>query len=494
MKTTRKTSTIKTKGPEITALILKNLKPISRIAEKINDVSEKSIQRMAKGEKVGEELVDSLAKYFKVNVNEIAETENFLYLDRIQSWPELYANENYQFSRKNSNHSNHLSHKLYKVDDFSESMLLDIQHFLKNLYANQNEESSDRGTSDDIEKEIQYLRKINTANLCFKRLVAQGIGVYYGHYNHRHIQRWKTVKDPDSVTMSGLQVSDYEPYNFYVPNGFRVEVIYFYKTNDYKKNENFTIPNKIKIFPEVGYSKKELYDFYMSAIKDRGEESLKRIKEKKIPDNEKGTLKNLVTDGIAFYIDNYFKKHENNLWLSVPDNSIEGSLTSSEMVDQGYGFRFINDYQKDISDFLNGIEHLILDSKLEKYNGPVEESNDMTPWSNFLEESKETVSNEDFDKLDSLRRKMHEQAIRLKEMERRNSRDREIAFRKMILERRKSEAELLIDRKKFEARKKVLQEESNRKDKIHLDRFKESLKKRRAQELIKNKKKEDAMK
>lgn len=466
MKATRKTSTIKTKGPEITKLILENGKPIYRIAEKLNDVSEKSIQRMAKGEKVGEEIVDSLAKYFRVNVSEIAETENFLYLDRIQSWPELYANENYQFSRKNSNHSNHLSHKLYKVDDFSESILSDIQHFLKNLYTNQNEESSVRGVSDEIEKEIQYLRKINTANLCFKRLIAQGIGVYYGHYNHRHIQKCKTAREPDFVGVGGTKPEDYERYNYYAPNGFRVEVIYFYKTNDYKKNENFTIPNKIKIFPEVGYSKNELYNFYTSDLEKQ---------------------KNFVD------IDEYIKTHENNLWLSVPDGSIEESLDSSDLIEMGYGFNFINDYNCDVTGFINSVEHLISDNKLDKYNGPVEESNDMTPWSNFLEESKETVSNEDFDKLDSLRRKMHEQSLRLKEMERRNIRDRALALRKMIDERRNEEAKTLRKNEIFIMRRKELENESKRRDKIHLKGLKEAQKKERTEALIK-KRKEDAMK
>ena len=465
MKARRKTSTIKAKGPEITKLILENGKPINRIAEKLKDVSEKSIQRMAKGEKVGEEIVDSLAKYFRVNVSEIAETENFLYLDRIQSWPELYANENYQFSRKNSNHSNHLSHKLYKVDDFSESILSDIQQFLKNLYTNQNEESSDRGISDEIEKEIQYLRKINTANLCFKRLIAQGIGVYYGHYNHRHIQKCKTVREPDFISNGLLSTEQYERYNYYPPNGFRVEVIYFYKTNDYKKNENFTIPNKIKIFPEGGYSKNELHSFYTSKLGKKGFEE----------------------------IDDYIKTHENNLWLSVPDGSIEGSLDESDLIEMGYGFNFVNNFKNDVSDFLNSVEHLVLDNKLDKYNGPVEESNDMTPWSNFLEESKETVSNEDFDKLDSLRRKMHEQSIRLKHMERRNTRDRALALRKMIDERRNEEAKILRQNEIFIMKRKELENESKRRDKIHLEGLKEAQKKKKAEALIK-KRKEDAMK
>jgi hypothetical protein len=465
MKATRKTSTIKTKGPEITKLILESGKPIYRIAEKIRDVSEKSIQRMAKGEKVGEEIIDSLAKYFRVNVREIAETENFIYLDRIQSWPELYANENYQFSRKYSNHNNHLSHKLYKVDDFSEIILHDIQNFLRNLYTNQNEEGSDRGVSDEIEKEIQYLRKINTANLCFKRLIAQGIGVYYGHYNHRHIAKWKTVKEPDSVGLGGLKPEDYERYNYYTPNGFRVEVIYFYKTNDYKKNENFTIPNKIKIFPEVGYSKNELYSFYTSELEKIG------FKE----------------------IDAYIKSNENNLWLSVPDGSIEGSLDESDLIEMGYGFSFVNDYKRDLSKFLDSVQHLILDNKLDKYNGPVEESNDVTPWSNFLEESKETVSNKDFDELDSVRRKMHEQAIRLKEMERRGSRARSMALRKlMITERRMKEAET-HKHEVFRMKRKELENESKRRDKIHFERLKEAQKKEKAEALIK-KRKEDAMK
>ena len=464
MKATRKTSTIKTKGPEITNLILENGKPINRIAEKIRDVSEKSIQRMAKGEKVGEEIVDSLAKYFRVNVSEIAETENFLYLDRIQSWPELYANENYQFSRKNSNHSNHLSHKLYKVDDFSESILSDIQHFLKNLYTNQNEESSDRGVSDEIEKEIQYLRKINTANLCFKRLIAQGIGVYYGHYNHRHIQKCKTARESNFISNGLLSAEQYERYNYYPPNGFRVEVIYFYKTNDYKKNENFTIPNKIKIFPEVGYSKNELYSFYTSELEKIG------FKE----------------------IDDYIKTHENNLWLSVPDGSIEDSLEESDLIEMGYGLNFVNDYKRDLSKFLDSVQHLILDNKLDKYNGPVEESNDVTPWSNFLEESKETVSNEDFDELDSVRRKMHEQAIRLKEMQRRSTRARAMAL-KVFDEKRMEEAKILRQNEIFRMKRKELDNESKRRDKIHFERLKEAQKKEKAEALIK-KRKEDAMK
>ncbi len=465
MKAKRKTSTIKTKGPEITKLILENGKPIYRIAEKLKDVSEKSIQRMAKGEKVGEEIVDSLAKYFRVNVSEIAETENFLYLDRIQSWPELYANENYQFSRKKSNHSNHLSHKLYKVDDFSESILSDIQNFLKNLYTNQNEESSDRGVSDEIDKEIQYLRKINTANLCFKRLIAQGIGVYYGHYNHRHIQKCNTVRDPNYIGQGLLKTEQYERYNYYAPNGFRVEIIYFYKTNDYKKNENFTIPNKIKIFPEVGYSKNELYNFYTSEIGKKGFEK----------------------------IDEYIKFHENDLWLSVPDGSIEGSYEESDLIEMGYGFNFINDFKNDVSDFLNSVEHLILDNKLDKYNGPVEESNDMTPWSNFLEESKDTVTKEEFNQIDDIRRRWHEKYIRLREMEKRTIKHRDIALRKMYLERRKNESEIQKQKVELEEQKKRLQEESNMRARIRLDRLKDDQQKKIDQELIK-KRKEDAMK
>ena len=77
------------------------------------------------------------------------------------------------------------------------------------------------------------------------------------------------------------------------------------------------------------------------------------------------------------------------MWLSVPDSSIEGSLDASDLIDIGYGFNFVNDFKNDVSDFLKSVEHLVLDNKLDKYNGPVEESNDMTPWSNFLEESKD---------------------------------------------------------------------------------------------------------
>ena len=474
MKTTRNTTTIKTKGPEITKLIMESRKPISRIAENLNNVSEKSLQRMAKGEKVGDEIIDSLAKYFKVNVNEIADTENYLYLDRIQSWPELYSNENYQFSRKYSDHSNHLSHKLYKIDEFSDSILDDIENFLKILYTNQNEESSDRGTEDDVEKEIKYLRKLNNANLCFKKLIAQGIGVYYGHYNHRHFQKLNIAVEPDSISMRGIEIGDYQTFNSYIPNGFRVEVIYFYKTNDYKKNENFVIPNKIKIFPETGYTKKELYEVYVSAIKNRSKDDLQTFKEKKFPDNEKGTRKKLITEGIIDFIDNFFNKHETNLWLSASD--------------EPFGFKFLNDFKKDVSEYVKNFKHILTGKKLDKYNGPVEEGNDWTHWSNFLEESKENVSDEEFIQLNTLRKKYHEQAQRLRDYERYSARERAQIFKQLNEERRSRLAEIADKSDEIKNFKKLSEELARQKISSRM-----KLKDAQKEIEIKKKKKEDAM-
>ena len=469
MKTTRNTTTIKTKGPEITKLIMESRKPISRIAENLNNVSEKSLQRMAKGEKVGDEIIDSLAKYFKVNVNEIADTENYLYLDRMQSWPELYSNENYQFSRKYSDHTNHLSHKLYKIDEFSDSILDDIENFLKILYTNQNEESSDRGTEDDVEKEIKYLRKLNNANLCFKKLIAQGIGVYYGHYNHRHIQKLNIAREPDFMPLSTQEIGDYETFNSYIPNGFRVEVIYFYKTNDYKKNENFVIPNKIKIFPEIGYTKDELYEVYISAVKERAK-GMQRFKENKIPDNQK----KLIAEDIIAFMDNYFNKHENNLWLSASD--------------EPFGFKFLNDFREDASKYTNIFKHILTSKKLDKYNGPVEEGNDWTHWSNFLEESKENVSDEEFIQLNTLRKKYHEQAQRLRDYERYSARERAQIFKQLNEERRSRLAEIADKSDEIKNFKKLSEELARQKISSRM-----KLKDAQKEIEIKKKKKEDAM-
>ena len=114
------------------------------------------------------------------------EEKETVYLDKIKSFSNLKNNEDYIISRKFAHSRNQISHKIYDCEFVSEIDLIYLRNFLKTF----SEIGEMTGTSktrntDDIEKELEFVKKKLYLDDPIKKLEASGIAVYYGHYYFR---------------------------------------------------------------------------------------------------------------------------------------------------------------------------------------------------------------------------------------------------------------------------------------------------------------------
>ena len=272
--------------------------PIYRLAEKIG-ISEHTLDRINKGEQVTPKIVHKLSEYFRVNFDDfiikkekelssgwqsinsfLSKLTNEVYLTKINSFSDLSNNPEYKISRVSANSPNQISHKIYKVDIKYDAEIDGIESFLKTFYKLDKIEGTTKTSNEkDIEEEINFLRKKISLNNPIEYLKMKNIGVYYGHYIYRAMEFLK-YDDPDSLEGVGHTLN-YDSYSYYRPTGKRIEVLLFYPLTGLVES-----PDKIKIYPETGYTEDELVTEYLNAYetfygtgRQVNKEKLKKLKD-----------------------------------------------------------------------------------------------------------------------------------------------------------------------------------------------------------------------
>ena len=111
--------------------------------------------------------------------------------------------------------------------------------------------------TDDIEKELEFVKKKLYLDDPIKKLEASGIAVYYGHYYFRAFEEL-SYYDRENFDDDGNSIG----YHYFKPNVKRIEILYFYQF------EEFIPSDKAKIFPVTGYTEDELIEKYFNAYKE----------------------------------------------------------------------------------------------------------------------------------------------------------------------------------------------------------------------------------
>ena len=313
---------MKLNTPKLKGLIQAENAPIYKLAKNMG-ISQHTLERMVKGRtNVGPKVLSKVAKYFMLNISDLVIAEkssdrnpaftrhdpiNYVYLDRIKSFSDLYKNLDYNDSRTFSDSINLLSHKIYNCVLNNDEEINRVKKFLLSFTdtAAVTLGTSKTNNSDDVFKEVAYLRKQLLLDEPIKKLEDINIGVYYGHYFYRamNISSWLDADDiEDSVTNEAAH------YRYIRPTGKRIEVLYFYQKKEYPG-----LPERIKISPEKGYTEEELIEEYFASL-----------------DYVHGKISGVMKENLEKYI-NFHKKRQ---WLLVRDTPEQSEYVNNPE----YGF------------------------------------------------------------------------------------------------------------------------------------------------------------
>ena len=127
--------------PKLKKLFNSSGLPLYKLAKSIG-LSQQTLERLLRGERVGLRVLADIAYYFQLNISDLTtknsenkkfisklEDRDVVFLNRINSFSKLYKNADYMDSRLFSNHQNVLSHKLYYCNLKEDSQLDCIKKF-----------------------------------------------------------------------------------------------------------------------------------------------------------------------------------------------------------------------------------------------------------------------------------------------------------------------------------------------------------------------------
>lgn len=289
-----KKRTVNVNGPKIKQLFEDTGKSMITLANQWK-MSDKSLQRMARGIPVGEHLVDQVAKKFQLNVSDLiikdkeqVEDDFFsgVYLGRVHSMSQIYNDNDFKLSRINGNSSCQLSHKYYHITNNEYFFIDEIKSVLGKIFEPKAVKSSVLSSAKGLNEELDFLANMRNSRSTIENLENKRTGVYYGHYFYRGIE---LRQDSDDL---------YNEFDVLYPMGKRIEVICFYEID----NKN-TLPEVIKIFPDTGYSEDELKNNYIKQWKEFFKDY----------ENENWYQSHLSM------VKNFIDYHSKKKWLEVPN-------------------------------------------------------------------------------------------------------------------------------------------------------------------------------
>lgn len=283
MKSPRQT-TSKVNTQKIKDLFKNSGKSFDELSDAIGGVSSRTLRRMAeeKDVRVSKTALDNVQKYFNININEISIPDdanistNHVILHEIHSLSDLFENQFYKDLRANHGHENIRTFRNYDVTIDSDTSA-PIQSLIKLALSKSSLLNSYGHEDADIQKEIEYIEKLKEGNDALEYLRTRGVYLYYGNYKFKGIEdRFLDKQNPRKATKeekeifneinnsinSEEDISLYEGTEKLIPAEIKVEVFYF---KGFLHNHN--VPYKYKIFPNLGYTEKQMIDDYVSAMK-----------------------------------------------------------------------------------------------------------------------------------------------------------------------------------------------------------------------------------
>jgi hypothetical protein len=139
---------------------------------------------------------------------------------------------------------------------------------------------------------MEYINKLKQGNDALEYLRSRGVYLYYGNYKFKGIQdifldrdKLKPASKKDKEIFKELvgEIDNKEELNVYeggtaklTPIEIKIEIFYFKEFFN-----NYSIPSRYKIYPNLGYTEKQLIDDYISALKKNKfeEQEIESVKE-----------------------------------------------------------------------------------------------------------------------------------------------------------------------------------------------------------------------
>lgn len=361
--------------------------PLYKLAKGIA-ISQQTLERLLRGERVGLRVLADIAYYFQLNISDLTiknseekkfkgkfEDRDIVFLNRINSFNELYKNLDYMDSRLFSKFKNSISHKLYYCELKDDDQLARIKNFLS---AFTDISALSPGTTktndlDDVLQEISFLKKQININKPIEDLADKNIGVYYGHYFYRAMDV-SSYKDTQNFSPDSLREPNITNYRYVRPSGKRIEVLCFFEKSEYPG-----LPEQVKIFPETGFTEDDLVDKYFRAFDkyfgiDPSKSSQERVLLKDYINYHKKSQWLLVEDKpeneeSMTNPENGFL-HPYCFIYSTPDKVVAKSDFKTEDAYENYKRKL-----KLFPEIIDNFEYKFFDDSFLKYDGPIEEVN-----------------------------------------------------------------------------------------------------------------------
>lgn len=274
-KTTRKVNTSKIKE-----LFRNSGKSFDELADAIGKVSSRTLRRMAeeKDVRISKPALDSVQEHFNVSLNELyipdddQISSNHVILNEIRSLSNLFENKSYRDLRNHHGHRNIRTFKHYDLE-IGLHTATPIQNLINTALSKDSLLNGYGHTEEDIKKEMEYIEKLGEGNESLRNLRLRGVYLYYGNYKFKGIEEKflnnKQITDKDIIDQFTGDISDEKQVELWtsddgklIPSEIKVEIFYFKQFG-----ENYTVPSKYKIFPNLGYTEKQLTDVYLQAMK-----------------------------------------------------------------------------------------------------------------------------------------------------------------------------------------------------------------------------------
>lgn len=340
-----------------------------------SQVPYKTLQRMKNGQPVNEINIHAIAKAHGITFNDLIKldiknfTKDISILNKVDSVNQLYSVGNFSFFRLNGSNSPGTvisnRHYLCTVDKETSGL---IKSFLEKTMGENTRKFFRSGK--DVKDEFDLLDSMAEGNEIIQKLENKGIYIFYGQFRRRQIASVNTPFMKNQVEEIEEEVDGSEEKKLktivpcLVPLTIYNEVIVFREV-PYKYN-------KLKIFPDEGYSFDELKKDYLKVLKQQLQTNLKQVEYDAKDQNYQQRI-----DEIVYQTEEWldYQEKEKNWIFNLPDfdnpsmdfnfhNALP--LTHSVRYDEGLLDKFKFHYRNIKADYLVGAKALGKDTNAEK--------------------------------------------------------------------------------------------------------------------------------